>query len=55
MLQGAGADSDLIAGYARLRQKIAEAGNTDSDVPKLHFEIRRQGKPIDPIKLLPER
>jgi lipoprotein NlpD len=36
-------------------QKIAEAGNTDSDVPKLHFEIRRQGKPIDPIKLLPER
>lgn len=36
-------------------QKIAEAGNTDSDVPKLHFEIRRQGKPVDPIKLLPER
>ena len=36
-------------------QKIAEAGNTDSDVSKLHFEIRRQGKPIDPIKMLPER
>jgi lipoprotein NlpD len=35
-------------------QKIAEAGNTDSDVPKLHFEIRRQGKPVDPVKLLPE-
>lgn len=36
-------------------QKIAEAGSTDSDVPKLHFEIRRQGKPVDPVKLLPER
>lgn len=35
-------------------QKIAEAGNTDSDVPKLHFEIRRQGKPADPMKFLPE-
>ena len=36
-------------------QKIAEAGSTDSDVPKLHFEIRRQGKPVDPMKFLPEK
>ena len=34
-------------------QKIAEMGNTDSDQVKLHFEIRRFGKPVDPIKLLP--
>jgi lipoprotein NlpD len=36
-------------------QKIAEMGNTDADQVKLHFEIRRFGKPVDPIKLLPER
>jgi lipoprotein NlpD len=36
-------------------QKIAEIGNTDSSQAKLHFEIRRLGKPIDPAKLLPER
>ncbi|MES2831202.1 MAG: peptidoglycan DD-metalloendopeptidase family protein [Pseudomonadota bacterium] len=36
-------------------QKIAEMGNSDSDVVKLHFEIRQQGKPVDPAKFLPAR
>lgn len=34
-------------------QKIAEMGSTDTDQVKLHFEIRKQGKPVDPAKLLP--
>ena len=36
-------------------QKIAEMGNSDADRVKLHFEIRRQGKPIDPAKYLPAK
>jgi lipoprotein NlpD len=34
-------------------QKIAEMGSTDTDQVRLHFEIRRLGKPVDPVKLLP--
>ena len=33
-------------------QKIAEMGNSDADKVKLHFEIRRQGKSVDPAKYL---
>ena len=36
-------------------QKIAEMGDADSDVFKLHFEIRQLGKVIDPVPLLPLR
>ncbi|MGQ0749493.1 MAG: peptidoglycan DD-metalloendopeptidase family protein [Betaproteobacteria bacterium] len=36
-------------------QKIAEMGNSDAEQVKLHFEIRRFGKPVDPVKLLPDR
>ena len=39
----------------RRGQKIAEMGNTDADRVKLHFEIRRQGKPVDPARYLAAR
>lgn len=36
-------------------QRIAEMGSSDADRVKLHFEIRKQGKPVDPSKFLPSR
>jgi lipoprotein NlpD len=35
-------------------QKIAELGKSDSEQAKLHFEIRHQGKPVDPMQFLPK-
>jgi lipoprotein NlpD len=36
-------------------QRIAEKGSSATNTVKLHFEIRREGKPVDPVKLLPRR
>jgi lipoprotein NlpD len=59
---------DFITAYAHNRsilvkegqtvkrgQKIAELGMSDADKPMLHFEVRRGGKPIDPMSVLPSR
>ncbi|KTT12131.1 peptigoglycan-binding protein LysM [Pseudomonas oryzihabitans] len=39
----------------KIGQTIAEMGSTGTDRVKLHFEIRRQGKPVDPLQFLPNR
>ena len=59
-------DADLLSVYANNRvllakegqavrqgDKIAELGDSGTDQPRLHFEVRRQGKPVDPIGYLP--
>jgi len=48
-------DAILVKEQQEVRkgQKIAEMGSTDADRVELHFEIRRQGKPVDPAKVLP--
>lgn len=61
-------DADTVSVYAhnksllvkegasvRRGQRIAELGDSGTDRPQLHFEIRKQGKPVDPQKLLPRR
>jgi len=48
-------DNILVTEQQEVRkgQKIAEMGSTDADQVKLHFEVRREGKPVDPAKVLP--
>lgn len=44
-------EGDVVRGG----QKIAERGSSGTDSVKLHFEIRRRGRPVDPLQLLPRR
>jgi lipoprotein NlpD len=41
-------DQNVVRG-----QRIAELGDSDADRPKLHFQVRRSGKPLDPMGYLP--
>lgn len=36
-------------------QRIADMGDSDADTAMLHFEVRRQGKPVDPMKFLSQQ
>lgn len=51
-------NSKLLVGEkvtVRRGQKIAEIGSSGTDRSMLHFEIRREGKPVDPLQYLPRR
>lgn len=41
--------------YVKAGQKIATLGSTGTQRNQLHFEIRRNGKPVDPLRFLPKR
>lgn len=41
--------------FVKAGQRIADMGSSGTDRVKLHFEIRRDGTPVDPLKFLPRR
>ena len=45
------AEDDVV----KAGQTIAEKGSSGTDRVKLHFEIRKEGKPVDPQRFLPRR
>ena len=51
-------NSALLVGEGqtvKVGERIAEIGDSGTDSVRLHFEVRRDGRPVDPLELLPRR
>ena len=47
--------SDIVEQWVNKGEVIAQMGSSGTDRTQLHFEIRKHGRPVDPLRYLPSR
>ena len=58
LLSAYGHNSNLLVSegeYVKAGQVIANMGSSGTDRTRLYFEIRKNGKPVNPLRYLPRR